>query len=109
MVYLALLGSGQATEFRAWVVFPPMIIMPLSITYAILRFRLLDVDRILSRLLGYLLTTAVALGAFYGLIALLSLLLQDTMKATDPLVIAVYLLLLAALLIPIPQPDPARD
>jgi PAS domain S-box-containing protein len=35
------------------------------------------------------------------LIALLSLLLQDTMKATDPLVIAVYLLLLAALLIPI--------
>ena len=101
MVYLALLGSGQATEFRAWVVIPPMIIMPLSITYAILRFRLLDVDRILGRLLAYLLTTAVALGVFYGLIALLSLLLQDAMKATDPLVIATYLLLLAAGLMPI--------
>ena len=101
MVYLGLLGSGHATEFRAWVVFPPMIIMPLSITYAILRFRLLDVDRILSRLLAYLLTTAVALGAFYGLITLLSLLLQDTMRATDPLVIAIYLLILAALLIPV--------
>ena len=100
MIYLTFLGSGQATQFRASIFFPPMIIMPLSITYAILRFRLLDVDRILSRLLAYLLTTAVALGAFYGLIALLSVLLQDAMKATDPLVIAVYLLLLAAVLIP---------
>jgi PAS domain S-box-containing protein len=101
MVYLALLGSGNATDFRAWVVFPPMIIMPLSITYAILRFRLLDVDRVLSRLLAYLLTTALALGAFYGLIALLTLLLQDAVQATDPLVIAAYLLLLAAGLMPV--------
>jgi len=101
MIYLALLGSGHATEFRAWIVIPPMIIMPLSITYAILRFRLLDVDRILSRLLAYLLTMAVALGAFYGLIALLSVLLQDAMQATDPLVVATYLLLLTSVLIPI--------
>jgi len=101
MVYLALLGMGQATEFRAWVFIPPMIIMPLSITYAILRFRLLDVDRILSRLLAYLLTMAFALGTFYGLIALFSLLLQDVMHATDPLVIAGYLLLLAIGLLPV--------
>jgi PAS domain S-box-containing protein len=101
MVYLAFLGSGRATEFRAWVVFPPMIIMPLSITYAILRFRLLDVDRVLGRLLAYLLTTALALGTFYGLIALLTVLLQDAVQATDPLVIAAYLLLLAAGLMPV--------
>ncbi len=101
MTYLALLGMGQATEFRAWIFFPPMIIMPLSITYAILRYRLLDVDRILSRLLAYLLTMAVALGAFYGLIALLTLLMQDVMHATDPLVIAGYLLLLAVGLMPV--------
>ncbi len=101
MVYLALLGMGQATEFRAWVFFPPMVIMPLSITYAILRYRLLDVDRILSRLLAYLLTMALALGTFYGLIALLTLLMQDVMHATDPLVIAGYLLLLAVGLMPV--------
>ena len=101
MVYLALLGMGQATEFRAWVFFPPMIIMPLSITYAILRYRLLDVDRILSRLLAYLLTLAVAFGAFYGLIALFSILVQDVMQATDPMVIAGYLLLLAVGLLPV--------
>ncbi len=101
MVYLTFLGSGRATQFRAWLVFPPMIIMPLSIMYAILRYRLLDVDRVLSRLLAYLLTTALALGAFYGLIALLSVLLQDAMQANDPLVIAVYLLVLAAVLMPV--------
>jgi PAS domain S-box-containing protein len=101
MIYLGALGMGQATQFRAWVFFPPMILMPLSITYAILRFRLLDVDSILSRLLAYLLTTAVALGAFYGLIALLTVLLQDVVHATDPLVIAGYLLLLAAGLMPV--------
>ncbi len=101
MIYLGALGMGQATEFRAWIFFPPMILMPLSITYAVLRYRLLDVDRILSRLLAYLLTTAVALGAFYGLIALLSLLLQNMVHANDPLVIAGYLLLLAAGLMPV--------
>jgi PAS domain S-box-containing protein len=101
MVYLALLGLGKATEFRAWIFFPPMILMPLSITYAILRYRLLDVDRILSRLLAYLLTLALAFGVFYGLIALFSILLQDVMHATDPLVIAGYLLLLAIGLLPV--------
>jgi len=101
MIYLGALGMGQATEFRAWIFFPPMILMPLSITYAVLRYRLLDVDRILSRLLAYLLTTAVALGAFYGLIALLSLLLQNMVHASDPIVIAGYLLLLAAGLMPV--------
>ncbi len=101
MLYLGALGSGSPPTFRAWVLFPPMILMPLSITYAILRFRLLDVDRILSRLVAYILTTAVALGAFYGLIALFSMFLQSAMHATDPLVIAGYLLLLAFGLMPV--------
>jgi len=101
MLYLGALGSGSPPPFRAWVLFPPMILMPLSITYAILRFRLLDVDRILSRLVAYILTTAVALGAFYGLIALFSMFLRSAMHATDPIVIAGYLLLLAFGLMPV--------
>ena len=101
VIYLGLIGMQHPIPFRAWFFFPPMIIMPLSITYAILRFRLLDVDRILSRVLAYLLTTSVALGAFYGIITLLSLLLQDVVHATDPLVIVGYLLLLAVGLMPV--------
>ena len=101
MLYLAALGLGNPPPFRAWAFFPPMIVMPLSITYAILRYRLLDVDRILSRLVAYILTTAVALGVFYGVIGLFTMLLQSAMHATDPLVIAIYLLLLAAGLMPV--------
>jgi len=101
MFYLAVLGMGRPLPFRAWVFFPPMIVMPLSITYAILRFRLLDVDRILGRVLAYILTTVVALGVFYGLIGLLSILLQNAVHATDPLVIGGYILLLAVGLMPV--------
>ena len=101
MLYLAALGLGSPPPFRAWVLFPPMILMPLSITYAILRFRLLDVDRILSRLVAYIITTAIALGLFYGLIAAFSMFLQSAVHAADPLVIAGYLLLLAFGLMPV--------
>ena len=57
-------------EFQGAFFFPMLIFLPLSVTYAIIRYRLLDVDRLLSRALTYLLTMGVALGAFYGLIAL---------------------------------------
>jgi len=101
VIHLGSLTIGQVINIRAWVVFPPMIIMPLSITYAILRFRLLDVDRILGRLLTYFLTLATTLGAFYTLIAIFSLLLQNILKATDPLVITGYLILLTLGLLPV--------
>ena len=101
VIYLGSLTIGRGIEFHAWAIFPPMIIMPLTITYAILRFRLLDVDRILSRLLAYILTLATAFGVFYMLIGLFSILLQDVIKATDPLVIAGYLILLSIGLLPV--------
>jgi len=70
---------------------------------------LLDVDRVLDRLLAYLLTTALALGAFYGLIALLTVLLQDAVQSHQPPGDCRVLLLLAAGLDDArPQFDPAR-
>lgn len=92
--YLAMLGSGNAVQLRGWVFFPPMIIMPLSITYAILRYRLLDVDAIFTRALTYTLMTAAVIGAFYGLLTLLSLFFQRTIQANNPAVIAGFMLLL---------------
>ncbi len=86
--------GGVIPEFRAALYFPPLVFLPLSVTYAIIRYRLLDVDRVLSRALTYLLTTATALAAFYVLVALLSLAVQEAMRPNDPLVIASYLLLL---------------
>lgn len=93
--------GGQTPEFRAELYFPPLILLPLSVAYAIVRYRLLDVDRLLSRALAYLLTMGVALGLFYGLIALISLLVERTVGANDPLAIGAFLVLLAVGLTPV--------
>ena len=81
-------------EFQPALHFLPMVFLPISVTYAIIRYRLLDVDQILSRALTYMLTTAAAFGVFYGLISLASTLIQKAIEPNDPLVIAAYLLLL---------------
>ncbi len=93
--------SSTPQEFQASIYFPLLILLPLSITYAILRYRLLDVDRLLANLLTYALTTAGALAAFYGLMMLLSWLVQARVKAEDPLLIAAFLLLLVLGLSPL--------
>ena len=87
-------ASNAAPEFRPAIHFSPMVFLPISVTYAIIRYRLLDVDQILSRALTYMLTTATAFGVFYGLISLTSTLIQKAIEPNDPLVIAAYLLLL---------------
>jgi len=101
MYFGPIVVAGRVPEFRASLYFPPLVFLPLAVTYAIIRYRLLDVDRILSRVLTYLLTTAAALGAFYLLITLFSLVVQETIQPSDPLVIAAYLLLLVLGLMPL--------
>jgi PAS domain S-box-containing protein len=86
--------SSSPPEFRASLYFPLLIILPVSITYAILRYRLLDVDRVLANILKYAITMAAALAVFYGLLTVISLALRQTVPADNPLVIAFYLLAL---------------
>ena len=93
--------SNSPQEFYASIYFPLLIIFPLSITYAILRYRLLDVDRLLSNVFTYTLTTAVALTLFYGLITVLSLAIRQTVRPDNPLLIALYLLALVLGLSPL--------
>ncbi len=94
LYYITPLAFGIFTRFYTWLVFPALTIFPLSITYAVLRYRLLDVDRFLARALAYALAIGAALALFYGLLALFSALIQQSLHASDPLVIAAYLLLL---------------
>ncbi len=102
LLYLLPIAFGSTVpEFRPSIYFTPMVFLPISVTYAIIRYRLLDVDKILSRALSYLLTSVVAFGVFYALIALASFLIQSAIQPNDPFVIAVYLLLLMAALNPI--------
>ena len=93
--------SNSPQEFYASIYFPLLTIFPLSITYAILRYRLLDVDRLLANVLTYTLTTGVALALFYGLVTLLSLAIRQTVRPDNPLLIALYLLALVLGLSPL--------
>ena len=93
--------SNTPQEFNASIYFPLLILFPLSITYAILRYRLLDVDRLLANVLTYILTTGVALLVFYGLVTALSLVIRQTIRADNPLLVALYLLALVLGLTPL--------
>ncbi len=93
--------SATPQEFHASVYFPLMILLPLSVTYAILRYRLLDVDRVLANVLTYALVTAAALVLFYGLMIVLSLLIQTRVRADNPVLIALFLLLLVLGFLPL--------
>ncbi|MGE5251646.1 MAG: adenylate/guanylate cyclase domain-containing protein, partial [Bacteroidota bacterium] len=92
--YLAPLAFGVQSPFHAWLVFIPLVILPLSIAYSMLRYRLLDVDRFLGRALSYVITLGLALLGFYGVLFGLSRLLDRFLRSYDPLVTGSYLLLL---------------
>jgi len=103
ILFLFLLPSatGQLVRFPVAVAFPALAILPLSVAYAIVRYRMLDVDRVLGATLNYVLTATGAVGLFYLLLAGLSLLIPASVRPDDPLVIALYLFILVVTLNPI--------
>lgn len=101
LFYLLPTALGAPQEFRASIYFPLLIILPLSITYAILRYRLLDVDRVLAKVLAYTVTTAAAVAIFFGLVTFLSVFINQTVQPDNPLLIAIYLLILVVGLSPL--------
>jgi len=101
LVYIISLITGLLIEFHAWLVFLPLGLFPLSITYAILRYRLLDVDTILVRAVTYIMMTLIVVASFYGLLALLSFIVGETIQGNNPFVVAGYLFALVVGLNPL--------
>jgi len=103
ILFLFLLPSaaGQLVRFPVAVAFPALVILPLSVAYAIVRYRMLDVDRVLGTTLTYVLTATGAVGLFYLLLAGLSRLIPASVRPDDPLVIALYLFILVVTLNPL--------
>ncbi|MEW6404149.1 MAG: adenylate/guanylate cyclase domain-containing protein [Chloroflexota bacterium] len=99
--YLAGLILGLLPQFHAWLYFPPLVLFPLSVSYAILRYRLLDVDAVLVRVLTYVLMTVVVIVTFYALLAALAFIFGGAIAANNPLVIAAYLFILGVGLTPL--------
>ena len=73
--------------------------LPVSIGVAILRYRLYDIDRIISRTLAYALVTSLLVGVFAGLV----LLTTDVLSLSSPVAVAASTLAAAALFNPLRQ------
>ncbi len=97
--WLLLNVLGHPVPFLTPVYAPLFTLFPLSIAYAILRYRLLDVDRLLSQGVAYgalaLLTVVVYVALVNGLSHVFAV------KASDPILLSLFVLALALLLNPL--------
>ena len=93
---LSLVGLIIAVQFRV----PAFILvagLPISIGVGVLRYRLYEIDRLVSRTLSYAILTALLVGIFVGLIALTS----DTLALSGRVGVAASTLAAAALFNPL--------
>jgi hypothetical protein len=90
-------GLGFLPDYISWIVFPALLCPPVAIGVAVLRYRLYDLDRVISRTLTYgLLTVLLGLG-YAGLVLGLGRLLPEG----SSLVVAAATLAAAALFQPL--------
>ena len=71
--------------------------LPLCVGVAILRYRLFDIDRIISRTLAYAIVTGLLVGVYVGLV----LLATQVLTVTSPVAVAAATLTAAALFNPV--------
>ena len=76
------------------VVFP---LIPAAVGVAILKYRLYDIDRLISRTLGYAILTGLLVGLYAGLV----LLATEVLSITSPVAVAASTLAAAALFTPL--------
>jgi len=88
--------AGQWIDNLAWF---GLAALPVSIGVAILRYRLYEIDRIISRTLAYALVTGLLVGVFAGLV----LLTTDVLSLSSPVAVAASTLAAAALFNPLRQ------
>lgn len=76
-------------------------LVPLSLTAAIMRYRLWDIDLIIRRTVQYVVVTAVLSLIYFASIVLLQSLFETVIGSESPLVIVLSTLLIAALFAPL--------
>jgi hypothetical protein len=74
-----------------------ILVLPVSLGLGILKFRLYDIDRIISRTLAYAIVTGLLVGVYAGLV----LLATQVLAITSPVAVAASTLAVAALFSPL--------
>ena len=77
-------------------------LIPISVGFAVLRYRLYDIDRLITRTLSYAIVTAVLVGAYLSVVIVAATALPDTAGRQD-WVVAVGTLFAALLFTPVRQ------
>jgi hypothetical protein len=90
-------GGSLVAQIWSQIPWVALSAVPISIGVAILRFRLYDIDRLISRTLGYAILTALLGGIFIGLVALMT----DTLALSGRVGVATSTLAAAALFNPL--------
>jgi PAS domain S-box-containing protein len=79
-----------------------LVILPLTFSWAIVRYRLMDTDLIFKRGVAYTLATGLLLGAYFGVIALISVMVHNAMpEAVREWGLVIAILLTAAIFDPL--------
>jgi hypothetical protein len=91
------LTPGPAARIAAGAVFVAALMMPVAVAVAVLRYRLYDIDRVISRTLAYAVVTGLLVGVYAGLV----LLATRVLAFHTPVAVAAATLAVAALFSPV--------
>jgi hypothetical protein len=89
--------SSELTRVVSHVAFIGLFALPICIGIAILRYRLYEIDRLISRTLSYAILTGLLVGVFVGIVALAT----DVLPFSSPVAVAASTLAAAALFNPL--------
>jgi hypothetical protein len=94
---LLLSGAGLPGPVRGILTATGLLALPVSMAVAVFKYRLLDIDRILSRTLAYAIVTGLLVGVYAGLV----LLATRVLTVHTPVAVAAATLAAAALFTPV--------
>ncbi|MCR4408126.1 MAG: GAF domain-containing protein, partial [Anaerolineae bacterium] len=94
-------GLNLDVAFHPELNFPSLALFPLTISYAILRYRLLNVDMVLSKGLAYALLVIIILVAYLFWMVFAGRVLHIAAPPANPVVLALFILVLAMTLTPL--------
>lgn len=97
-------SSGAPLTWSAIItILIPMVVFPITLSYAMLRYRLLDLDLVFNNSVAYTLLTLLVTVVYFLIVSVLGALLQDYFLFRNPLVLAIFVVILVISLEPLKQ------